>query len=153
MLNCSPQSPTKINHLQRSLDSSLLNLTQLACVRSSDQQCSRSLLRASSAVRAPGSAYWRLLYPWKTLRKHIYFLLCTRTTQPHWIARSISYAPNLLTILVLNYIRRIQIEFQNQIFDDVMGMWNLIFFFAKFLAEPFKNHALPSSSQILETYS
>ena len=74
-------------------------------------------------------------------------------TQPHRIARQYFRRPEFVDNI--NRIRRtgIQIEFQNQIFDDAMGIWNFKKYFTKFPAESYKNQALPSSSQILETYS
>ena len=59
-----------------------------------------------------GSAYWGLLYPWKTFPENIYFLLCTRATQPHRIARQ--YFRCLEFVDNINHIRRIQIEFQTK---------------------------------------
>jgi hypothetical protein len=64
------------------------------------------------AHASSGSAYWGLLYPWKTFPENIYFLLCTRTTQPHRIARQ--YFRCLEFVDNINHIRRIQIEFQTK---------------------------------------
>ena len=100
-----------------------------------------------------GSADWVLLYPWKTFPENICFLLCTRTTQPHRIARQHFRRPEFVDNI--NHIRRtgIQIEFPTKFLTTLWPFEISKKYFAKFFAEPFKNQALPSSSQILETYS
>jgi hypothetical protein len=74
-------------------------------------------LAAEPAARSHASsrsAYWGLLYPCKTFPENIYFLLCTRTTQPHRIARQYFRRPEFVDNI--NPIRRtgIQIEFQTK---------------------------------------
>ena len=69
---------------------------------------------AAKVDRSSGSAYCGLLYPWKTSPENIYFLLCTRTTQPHRIARQYFRCREFVNNI--NAIRRtgIQIDFQTK---------------------------------------
>ena len=105
-----------------------------------------------------GSADWVLLYPWKTFSENIYFFIVHSNdtyhgTQPHRIARQYFRRPEFADYI--NHIRRtnIQIEFPTKFLTTLWPFEISKKYFAKFFAEPFQNQALPSSSQILETYS
>ena len=101
-------------------------------------------------MRRPGRPIGGHCILGKLFPEYIYFSLCIRTTQPHRIARQ--YFRCLEFVDNINHIRRIQIEFQTK-FLTTLWAFEFLKIFREFPAKSSKNQALPSSSQILETYS